>query len=58
MRPLEVQRIHSSFYENEKVFPKGCIEFDNTLLMTKVEHEWKSMKDKTNVTNSVFEKID
>lgn len=46
VQPLEVQHLHSSFYENEAVFPKGTIQFDNALLMTKVEHEWKSMKDK------------
>lgn len=46
VRPLEVQNLHSSFYENKAVFPKGTIQFDNALLMTQVEHEWKSMKDK------------
>jgi hypothetical protein len=46
LKPLEVQDLHSSFYENESVFPKGTIQFDNALLMTRVEHEWKSLKDK------------
>jgi Uncharacterized conserved protein (COG2071) len=46
VKPLDVQDLHSSFYENEAVFPKGTIQFDNALLMTRVEHEWKSMKDK------------
>jgi hypothetical protein len=46
VRPLEVQNVHSSFYENEAIFPKGSVQFDNALLMTRVEHEWKSMKDK------------
>jgi hypothetical protein len=45
VRPLEVTNVHSSFYENEALFPKGSIEFDNALLMRKVEHEWKSLKD-------------
>lgn len=43
VRPLEVANVHSSFYENEHVFPKGSVEFDNALLMTKVEHEWRSL---------------
>lgn len=43
--PLEVQNIHSSFYENEAIFPKNSIHFDNALLMTRIEHEWKSLKD-------------
>lgn len=46
VRPLEVTNVYSSFYENEKIFPKGSVQFDNALLMTSVEHEWKSMPDK------------
>jgi hypothetical protein len=46
VQPLEVQNVHSSFYENEIIFPKGSVQFDNALLMTRVEHEWKSMQDK------------
>jgi hypothetical protein len=52
VRPLEVTNVHSSFYENEAVFPKGSIQFDNALLMTKVEHEWKSLQDKPHAGNS------
>ena len=48
VQPLEVKNVHSSFYENEAIFPKGSIQFDNALLMKRVEHEWKSMKDKPN----------
>jgi hypothetical protein len=47
VRPLEVTQVRSSFYENETLFPKGSIQFDNALLMAKVEHEWKSVKDKS-----------
>jgi len=46
VHPLEVQHVHSSFYENEAVFPKGSIQFDNALLMTGIAHEWKRMDDK------------
>jgi hypothetical protein len=46
VRPLDVTNVHSSFYEDERVFPKGSVLFDNALLMTKVEHEWKGMQDK------------
>lgn len=45
VQPLEVLKVHSSFYENENVFPKGSIRFDNALLMKKVEHEWETMKE-------------
>lgn len=57
VQPLEVQNVHSSFYENEAVFPKGSIHFDNALLMTRVEHEWKSLKDKPHAANSSFAKV-
>lgn len=42
VQPLEVVNIKSSFFENEEVFPKGSVKFDNALLMTNIEHEWKS----------------
>ncbi|MBK1896042.1 DUF2071 domain-containing protein [Chryseobacterium paridis] len=45
-QPLEVSGLKSTFYENEKVFPKGSIAFDNALLMTHIEHTWKMMSDK------------
>ena len=38
--PLTVTSVHSSFFENESLFPKGSIQFDNALLMTQVKHEW------------------
>jgi hypothetical protein len=47
VRPLDVLNVHSSFYENETLFPKGSIQFDNALLMTQVEHEWTSMRELT-----------
>ncbi|MGN6440115.1 MAG: DUF2071 domain-containing protein [Agriterribacter sp.] len=47
VQPLAVQHVHSSFYENEAIFPKGSVAFDNALLMTHTEHEWKSLKDKS-----------
>jgi hypothetical protein len=46
VKPLEVLKVKSSFFEDERVFPKGSIKFDNALLMTKIEHEWHSVKQK------------
>jgi hypothetical protein len=46
VRPLEVSSVRSSFFENEALFPKGSIKFDNALLMTGVEHEWKTLMAK------------
>ncbi|MBP6687859.1 MAG: DUF2071 domain-containing protein [Lacibacter sp.] len=42
VRPLDVLKVKSSFFENEDIFPKGSVTFDNALLMTNIEHEWKS----------------
>jgi hypothetical protein len=42
VKPLEVSNIKSSFFEDENVFSKGSVQFDNALLMTNIEHEWKS----------------
>ncbi|MDB5256176.1 MAG: hypothetical protein JWM14_871 [Chitinophagaceae bacterium] len=44
--PLEVLNVQSSFFEDESIFPKGSVQFDNALLMTKIEHEWHSVADK------------
>jgi len=46
VRPLEVLKVKSSFFENEDLFPRGSVTFDNALLMTNVEHEWKSETNK------------
>ncbi len=46
VRPLNVLNVKSSFFENEEIFPKGSVNFDNALLMTNIEHEWKSQKNK------------
>ncbi|MES1220493.1 MAG: DUF2071 domain-containing protein [Bacteroidota bacterium] len=38
--PLKVTNVKSSFFENEVVFPKGSVKFDNALLMQYADHEW------------------
>ncbi|PZR09692.1 MAG: hypothetical protein DI539_21800 [Flavobacterium psychrophilum] len=53
VRPLVVQNVYSSFFGDEQVFPKGSVQFDNALLMTQVEHEWKSVKDKPYAVTSI-----
>ena len=40
---LNVESVQSSFFENETVFPKGSVKFDNALLMSDIEHEWVSL---------------
>lgn len=46
VRPLAVSKVESSFFENESLFPKGSVVFDNALLMTNIEHEWESASNK------------
>jgi hypothetical protein len=45
--PLRVTAIRSSFFENENLFPKGSVQFDNALLMTQINHEWHSVRQKS-----------
>lgn len=44
VRPLAVERIESSFFENEAYFPKGSLQFDCALVMTNIQHEWHSQQ--------------
>ncbi|MEM9984208.1 MAG: DUF2071 domain-containing protein [Bacteroidota bacterium] len=44
VKPLAVTELRSSFFENEAIFPKGSIQFDNALLMKNIEHEWRSLR--------------
>lgn len=41
---LNVESVKSSFFENEAIFPKGSVKFDNALLMKDIEHEWIGLK--------------
>ncbi len=41
---LDVRNVQSSFFENENIFPKGSVKFDNALLMRDIEHEWIGLK--------------
>lgn len=41
---LKVRSVHSTFFENEDIFPKGSVQFDNALLMRDIEHEWIGLK--------------
>jgi hypothetical protein len=40
--PLMVDDVKSSFFENEKFFPKGSVTFDNALLMRNIKHKWNN----------------
>ncbi len=40
VRPLDVEKVISSFFENQELFPSGSVEFDCALLMQGIDHEW------------------
>lgn len=46
VQPLDVLNVQSSFFENEAMFLKGSVKFDNALLMTNIAHDWSSLPDK------------
>ncbi len=38
--PLAVDRVESSYFEDEALFPAGSVTFDCALLMRDIQHEW------------------
>jgi Uncharacterized conserved protein (COG2071) len=45
VEPLEISKIHSSYFSDEQKFPKASIDFDHALIMKNVAHEWHSAED-------------
>ena len=45
VEPLQVEQVHSSYFSDEKRFPKGSVEFDCALVMRNLGHEWHSAED-------------
>lgn len=43
--PFAVERAASSYFEDEKLFPAGSVEFDHALVMRDIEHEWHQAED-------------
>jgi hypothetical protein len=43
--PLDVERVESSIFDDNRLFPTASIEFDCALLMRGIEHEWRQMPD-------------
>jgi Uncharacterized conserved protein (COG2071) len=43
VKPLKVLTVKSSFFDDEKIFPGGSIEFDCALLMRNIPHEWRAL---------------
>ncbi|WP_425396007.1 DUF2071 domain-containing protein [Aeoliella sp.] len=45
VEPLDIERVESSYFQNESAFPKGSVEFDCALLMRGIDHEWHGRQD-------------
>lgn len=45
VEPLAVDEVRSSYFDDESLFPRGSITFDNALLMLGIEHEWHEHAD-------------
>ncbi len=45
VQALSVQRVESSFFDDQTRFPAGTIEFDHGLIMRDVRHEWHQADD-------------
>jgi Uncharacterized conserved protein (COG2071) len=52
VEPIELDEVHSSYFDNESLFPRGSIEFDCALLMRGLEHEWHGRADFCCAANS------
>jgi len=48
VEPLKVTAVHSSYFEDQSIFPSNSVHFDNALLMTQIQHEWHSLGRKSN----------
>jgi hypothetical protein len=42
LEPLEVEDVYSSYFDDEKSFPKGSVEFDCALVMRDIPHRWRT----------------
>jgi len=45
VEPLDIERVESTFFDDQSKFPVGSIGFDCALLMRNIEHEWHGRSD-------------
>jgi hypothetical protein len=41
VEPLAIESVASSFFDDERIFPKGSVTLDSALLMRGIDHEWR-----------------
>lgn len=44
-RPLEVETVTSSFFDDRSVFPAGSVRFDHALILRDIPHRWLALPD-------------
>jgi hypothetical protein len=42
---LDLEYVRSSYFDDQSIFPAGCIAFDHALLMRDIPHEWHAEAD-------------
>lgn len=45
VEPLNIARVHSSYFSDESLFPKGSVTFDHALIMRDLDSEWRGASD-------------
>jgi uncharacterized protein YqjF (DUF2071 family) len=45
VEPLAIDRVYSSYFSEEALFPAQSVQFDHALIMKNVAHEWQSVDD-------------
>lgn len=45
VRPLAVEKVESSFFADESIFPAGSVVFDHALVMRDIAHSWHQEAD-------------
>ena len=45
VRPLLVETVTSSFFDDRSVFPAGSVRFDHALIMRDIPHRWMALPD-------------
>jgi hypothetical protein len=45
VRPLRIEAVSTSFFDDRSVFPAGSIRFDHALIMRDIPHRWMALPD-------------
>jgi hypothetical protein len=43
VQPFDVSEVYSSYFSDERVFPRGSVRFDHALIMRDISHRWRSV---------------